>query len=58
MPIILDDSLVCCDDDRIIKMFTALTRVAVAQQIIAFSCRQLAFKDLVGAISTVQTSDF
>tara|TARA_R110002051_G_scaffold30487_1_gene70502 strand:- start:4321 stop:6939 length:2619 start_codon:yes stop_codon:yes gene_type:complete len=49
MPIILDDALVYSDDDRIIKMFTALTRVAQDQQIIVFSCRQLAFQDLGGA---------
>lgn len=48
MPIILDDALVYSDDDRIIKMFTALTRVAKDQQIIVFSCRQLAFQDLGG----------
>lgn len=49
MPIILDDALVYSDDDRIIKMFTALTRAAADQQIIVFSCRQLAFQDLGGA---------
>ncbi|SEK48414.1 AAA family ATPase [Pacificibacter marinus] len=49
MPIVLDDALVYSDDDRIIKMFTALTRVAQDQQIIVFSCRQLAFQDLGGA---------
>jgi uncharacterized protein YhaN len=48
MPIVLDDALVYSDDDRIIKMFTALTRVAVGQQILVFSCRQLAFQDLGG----------
>ena len=57
MPIILDDALVYSDDDRIIKMFTALTRVAVDQQIIVFSCRQLAFQDLGGARPTVQVCD-
>ena len=57
MPIILDDALVYSDDDRIIKMFTALTLVAVDQQIIVFSCRQLAFQDLGGARPTVQVSD-
>ena len=48
MPIVLDDALVYSDDDRIIKMFTALTRVAAGQQILVFSCRQLAFQDLGG----------
>ncbi|PVB60969.1 AAA family ATPase [Labrenzia sp. 011] len=54
LPIILDDALVYSDDDRIIKMFTALTRVAQDQQIIVFSCRQLAFQDLGGARPTVE----
>lgn len=57
MPIILDDALVYSDDDRIIKMFTALTRVAQDQQIIVFSCRQLAFQDLGGARPTVEITD-
>lgn len=57
MPIILDDALVNSDDDRIIKMFTALTRVAVDQKIIVFSCLQMAFQDLGGTRPTVQVSD-
>jgi uncharacterized protein YhaN len=57
MPIILDDALVYSDDDRIIKMFTALTRVAQDQQILVFSCRQLAFQDLGGARPTIKISD-
>lgn len=54
MRIILDDALVYSDDDRIIKMFTALRRVAQDQQIIVFSCRQLAFQDLGGARPKVE----
>lgn len=57
MPIILDDALVYSDDDRIIQMFTALTRVAKDQQILVFSCRQLAFQDLGGARPTIEMSD-
>jgi hypothetical protein len=57
MPIVLDDALVFSDDDRIIKMFTALTRVAQGQQIIVFSCRQLAFQDLGGARPMVEVVD-
>jgi len=57
MPIILDDALVYSDDDRIIKMFTALTRVAQDQQILVFSCRQLAFQDLGGARPKVEIVD-
>lgn len=57
LPIVLDDALVYSDDDRIIKMFTALTREAQDQQIIVFSCRQLAFQDLGGARPLVQISE-
>lgn len=57
MPIILDDALVYSDDERIIKMFTALTRVAQDQQIIVFSCRQLAFQDLGGARPIVEITE-
>jgi len=48
LPIILDDALAYSDDDRIVKMFTALNRVAMDQQIIVLSCRQLAFAGLGG----------
>jgi len=48
LPIILDDALVYSDDDRIVKMFTALNRIALDQQIIVFSCRQRAFTGLGG----------
>ena len=57
MPIILDDALVYSDDDRIIKMFTALTRVAKDQQILVFSCRQLAFQDLGGTRPALEITD-
>ncbi len=57
MPIILDDALVYSDDDRIIQMFTALTRVAQDQQILVFSCRQLAFQDLGGARPSITVTD-
>ena len=57
MPIVLDDALVYSDDDRIIQMFTALTRVAQDQQIIVFSCRQLAFLGLGGARPGVEISE-
>lgn len=54
MPIVLDDALVYSDDDRIIQMFTALTRVSHDQQIIVFTCRQLAFQDLGGARPSIE----
>ncbi|MGB6118779.1 MAG: DNA-binding protein, partial [Mesorhizobium sp.] len=47
-PVILDDALVYSDDDRIEKMFDALHRQARDQQIIVFSCRQRAFRELGG----------
>jgi hypothetical protein len=39
-PIILDDALVDCDDDRIQRMFDALSRAGKNQQIIVLTCRQ------------------
>ncbi len=48
VPVILDDALVHSDDDRIIRMFTALTKISRDQQIIVFSCRSRAFEELGG----------
>jgi DNA repair exonuclease SbcCD ATPase subunit len=45
-PVILDDAIVFTDDDRIERLFDALTRQAEELQIIVFSCRQRAFRDL------------
>jgi DNA repair exonuclease SbcCD ATPase subunit len=47
-PVILDDAIVYTDDDRIERMFDALTRQAQDLQILVFSCRQKAFRDLGG----------
>ena len=47
-PIVLDDGIVFTDDDRIERMFDALTRQAEDLQIIVFSCRQRAFRNLGG----------
>lgn len=47
-PVILDDAIVYTDDDRIERMFDALTRQAHDLQIIVFSCRQRVFRDLGG----------
>jgi len=57
MPIVLDDALVYSDDDRIVKMFTALTRVASDQQILVFTCRTMAFADLGGGRPQVTVRD-
>jgi DNA repair exonuclease SbcCD ATPase subunit len=47
-PVILDDALVFTDDDRIERMFDALTRQAGDLQIIVLTCRQRAFRELGG----------
>lgn len=52
-PVILDDALVYSDDDRIEKMFDALHRQSLDQQIIVFSCRQRAFQKLGGHVLQV-----
>lgn len=57
MPVILDDALVYSDDSRIIAMFTALHRVAHDQQVIVFSCRQMAFAELGGTRPHVEIVD-
>jgi hypothetical protein len=49
VPVILDDALVHTDDARILRMFTALHRVAADQQVIVFTCRQMVFESLGGA---------
>lgn len=54
MPIILDDALVYSDDTRIVAMFTALHRVSADQQVIVFSCRQMAFAGLGGTRPLVE----
>jgi uncharacterized protein YhaN len=56
MPIILDDALVYSDDNRITAMFTALHRVATDQQVIVFTCRQMAFAGLGGVQPLVQVA--
>jgi len=54
VPVILDDALVYSDDDRIVKMFTALTRSAKDQQIIVLSCRTRAFEELGGTRAHIE----
>ncbi len=57
VPVVLDDALVFSDDDRIIRMFTALNRVALDQQILVFTCRQMAFAQLGGHQPVIQIED-
>ncbi|MDE0380494.1 MAG: AAA family ATPase [Rhodospirillales bacterium] len=60
-PVILDDAIVYTDDDRIERMFDALTRQARDLQIVVFSCRQKAFRDLggrgLGILPAAQSQD-
>jgi AAA domain len=55
VPIILDDALVYCDDDRIQRMFDALSRAGKHQQIIVLTCRLRSFGSLGGR--TLRLSD-
>lgn len=57
IPIVLDDALVYSDDERIVKMFTALNRVAQDQQILVFTCRTMAFLSLGGTRPEVAIRD-
>jgi AAA domain len=54
VPVILDDALVYCDDDRIKRMFDALCRAGKLQQVIVLTCRLRSFAPLGGQILRVQ----
>ena len=56
VPIILDEALVYCDDDRINLMFDALSRAGKHQQIIVLTCRLRSFAPLGGHTLRVQTT--
>lgn len=55
-PVILDDAIVFTDDNRIETVFDALTRQAQDLQIIVFSCRQKAFRDLGGRSLSIESA--
>lgn len=55
-PIILDDALVFSDDDRITRMFDALSRAGHNQQIIVLTCRTRAFEQLGGRSVRIEAS--
>ena len=55
VPVILDDALVYCDDDRIKLMFDALSRAGKHQQVIVLTCRLRTFGPLGGHTLRVQT---
>ena len=54
VPVILDDALVYCDDDRIKLMFDALSRAGKHQQVIVLTCRLRTFAPLGGHTLRVQ----
>lgn len=54
VPVILDDALVYCDDDRIKRMFDALSRAGRHQQVIVLTCRLRTFAPLGGHTLRVQ----
>lgn len=54
MPVILDDAIVYSDDERIERMFTALTMAARDVQMIVLTCRQRAFDGLGGNVLVAQ----
>ena len=56
VPIILDDSLAWCGDERIEQMFDALTRAGRNQQVIVLTCRRNTFRKLGGTELAIVTS--
>ncbi len=56
VPIVLDDALVYADDDRIERMFDALSRAAARQQVIVFTCRTRSFARLGGRRLTLSAT--
>lgn len=57
VPVILDDALVYCDDDRIKLMFDALSRAGKHQQIVVLTCRLRAFGALGGNTLRVRPAE-
>jgi uncharacterized protein YhaN len=55
-PIILDDALVFSDDDRITRMFDALSRAGQNQQIVVLTCRTRAFEQLGGRSVKIEST--
>ncbi len=53
-PVILDDAIVYTDDDRIERMFDALTQQAGDMQVIVLSCRQKVFRGLGGQTLSIR----
>jgi hypothetical protein len=47
-PLILDDAVTHTDDDRLMRMFTALQHAAQSHQVLVLTCRKSAFEELGG----------
>ena len=47
-PLILDDALVYADDERIMRLFSALQHAAQSHQVLVLTCRERAFEGLGG----------
>jgi DNA repair exonuclease SbcCD ATPase subunit len=57
VPVVLDDSLVFSDDQRIERMFDVLTQAAEKQQVIVLTCRSRAFLTCGGRMLTIERDD-
>lgn len=57
VPVVLDDSLVFSDDERIERMFDVLTQAAEKQQVIVLTCRGRAFLSCGGRMLTIERED-
>jgi len=55
MPVVLDDALVWCDDERLEKVFTALRMAANDIQCIVLTCHESAFRRLGAPSLELQT---
>jgi hypothetical protein len=53
-PVVLDDSLVFSDDERIERMFDVLMQAAEKQQVIVLTCRSRAFQSCGGRPLTIE----
>ncbi|NVO13466.1 MAG: AAA family ATPase [Rhodoplanes sp.] len=57
VPVVLDDSLVFSDDERIERMFDVLTQAAEKQQVIVLTCRSRAFVSCGGRLLTIEREE-
>ena len=57
VPIILDDSLAWCGDERIEQMFDAINRAGRNQQVIVLTCRTNTFRKLGGTMLKISAAE-